>query len=214
MACSNARKLGTCEQRRSFRRGELEAAVLDLLRNRLMQPDAVAEFIAAFGNEMNARRGAETADRSRLESERSAVARKLDGLYDAIPEGMRNQGLKGKLEDLEARLAQLDAELATPPPSPVRLHPNLSELYRQKVTELAATLNDAEMRTPALEVIRGLIERVTVHDGPDGVVLDLEGAITSMIGLAQPAAVKALDHGSVKVVAGARNRRYLPQLRC
>ena len=205
---------GTCEQRRSFRRGELEAAVLDLLRNRLMQPDAVAEFIAAFGNEMNARRGAETADRSRLESERSAVARKLDGLYDAIPEGMRNQGLKGKLEDLEARLAQLDAELATPPPSPVRLHPNLSELYRQKVTELAATLNDAEMRTPALEVIRGLIERVTVHDGPDGVVLDLEGAITSMIGLAQPAAVKALDHGSVKVVAGARNRRYLPQLRC
>ena len=51
MACAAARKLGTCVQRRSFRRAELEDAVLDRLRTRLMQPDAVAKFVRAFSAE-------------------------------------------------------------------------------------------------------------------------------------------------------------------
>ena len=203
VACAAARKLGTCEQRRSFRRGELEDAVLDLLRNRLMQPDAVAEFVRAFGAEMNAQRGDETATRSRQEAERAALKRKLDGLYDAIAEGLRTPGLKEKLEDLEARVTALDEALTAPAPSPVRLHPNLSDLYRRKVTELSATLADPGIRAQALEVVRGLIERVTVHTGAEGAVtLDLEGALTAMLSLAQPEAGRALGEGSVKVVAG------------
>ena len=203
VACAAARKLGTCEQRRSFRRGELEDAVLDLLRNRLMQPDAVAEFVRAFGAEMNAQRGDDTALRSRQEAERAALKRKLEGLYDAIAEGLRTPGLKEKLEDHEARVMALDEALAAPAPSPVRLHPNLSELYRRKVTELSATLTDPGIRMQALEVVRGLIERVTVHTDDDGTVtLDLEGALTAMLSLAQPEAGRALGEGSVKVVAG------------
>ncbi len=203
VACAAARKLGTCEQRRSFRRAELEDAVLDLLRNRLMQPDAVAEFVRAFSAEMNAQRGDDSAARSRQEAERAALKRKLDGLYDAIAEGLRTPGLKDKLEGLEARVTALDEALAAPAPSPVRLHPNLSELYRRKVTELAATLTDPGIRVQALEVVRGLIEGVTVHvDADDAVTLDLEGALTAMLSLAQPDAGRALGDGSVKVVAG------------
>ena len=121
VACAAARKLGTCEQRRSFRRAELEEAVLDLLRTRLMQPDAVAEFVRAFSAEVNAQRGDETAARSRQEAERAALKRKLDGLYDAIADGMRTPGLKQKLEDMEARVAALDEALTAPAPAPVRL---------------------------------------------------------------------------------------------
>ena len=71
------------------------------------------------------------------------------------------------------------------------------------------TLADPEIRAPALELIRSLISRVTVLDGPDGVSLELEGALTAMIGLAQN--VKSplesgLDDGlvdcSAEVVAG------------
>lgn len=47
LACSAARKLGTCTQKRSFRRVDLEAFVLDLLRERLMQAEAVAAFVTA-----------------------------------------------------------------------------------------------------------------------------------------------------------------------
>ena len=202
VACSTARKLGTCKQRRSFRRVNLEAAVLDLLRTRLMQADAVAEFVRAFGTEMNARRGDETDVRTRHEAERATLRRKLEGLYDAIAEGLRTPGLKEKLEDLEKQVTVLDAALSAPPPSPVRLHPNLSELYRRKVNDLAVTLSFPEIRTPALELMRGLIERVTVRVDGAQTILELEGALTAMIDAAQPGALNGIELSSVKVVAG------------
>lgn len=185
IACSAARKLRTCAQRQSFRRGVLEQTVLDLLRNRLMQPDAVAAFIKAFAEEVNARSGVDHAARARSAAERAKIARKLDGFYDAIAEGIRTQGLQGKLEELEARLARLDAELAAPAPSPLRLHPNLSELYRRKTAELAATLADPDVGPSAIDALRSLIERVTIDEGPEGTTLDIEGALAAMIGLAQ-----------------------------
>ncbi|MDO9526175.1 MAG: recombinase family protein [Gemmobacter sp.] len=207
VACSAARKLGTCEQRRSFRRHVLEEAVLSLLSTRLMQPEAVAHFVRAMAEETNACNGKASADRARHQSERTTVARKVEGLYDAIADGLRTPGLKAKLEDLEARLASLDEALAAPAPSPIRLHPNLSELYRRKVAELAVTLSDPDIRTQALETIRGLIERVTVRILDDQITLELDGALSAMVGLAQGGTAKSplcsgLDVGSVEVVAG------------
>ena len=125
----------------------------------------------------------------------------------AIAEGLRTAGLKGKLETLEARLAEIDAALAAPAPSPVRLHPNLSEMYRRKVAALAETLSDPEIRMPALETIRGLIAAVTVHVTPEGIKLDLEGALSAMVGLAEGRTAKSplesgLNGSSVLVVAG------------
>ncbi|KAB2883316.1 MAG: serine recombinase [Albidovulum sp.] len=203
LACSAARKLGTCTQKRSYRRAELESLVLDLLRRRLMQPEAVAAFITAYGEEINAGRASQAADRARLEAEQATVMRRLDGLYDAIADGLRTPGLKEKLTSLEDRRAELDAALSAPAPSPVRLHPNLSEIYRRKVMALAETLADPEIRTTALDTIRGLINAITVHERSDGTTVELEGAITAMIELAQPEAGKSLDVCSVKVVAGA-----------
>ena len=207
VACSSARKLRICTQRKSFRRAVLEGAVLDLLRNRLMQPDAVAAFIKGFAEELNPRNGVDHAARTGATSERNQIAHKLDGLYDAIANGIRTPGLQSKLEALEARLAQLDTELAAPAPSPVRLHPNLAELYRRKTGELAATLADPDIGPSALDALRGLIEQVTVYDGPDGTTLDLEGALSAMVGLAQnekSPLESGLNVGSVKVVAGTR----------
>jgi fructose-1-phosphate kinase PfkB-like protein len=66
---------------------------------------------------------------------------------------------------MERRLAQLDAALATPAPSPVRLHPNIGQIYRKKVTELSTALDNPDIRAPAIEAIRSLIEQVTISDG-------------------------------------------------
>lgn len=49
--------------------------MLNLLRERLMRPEAVAAFVASVGREMNAGRAAETAARARLEAERAQVTR-------------------------------------------------------------------------------------------------------------------------------------------
>ncbi|MFC3288792.1 recombinase family protein [Paracoccus aerius] len=191
LACSAARKLGTCTQKKFIRRSVLEEAVLELLKERLMQPEAVAQSIKTVTEQVNARHGMASAASMQLQSERVAIIRKLEGLYDAIADGLRTAGLKTKLEGLETRLAQIDEALAAPAPSPVRLHPNLSELYRHKVAELAATLTDPEIRTPALETIRCLIEIVTVRLTPEGVTLELEGALAAMVGLAQGATAKS-----------------------
>jgi site-specific DNA recombinase len=63
LACSNARKFGTCGERKGIRRGELEAFVLGLVRDRLMEPDAVKAFVPAYHQEINAGRDAADAER-------------------------------------------------------------------------------------------------------------------------------------------------------
>ncbi|SDJ46028.1 hypothetical protein SAMN05421850_1421, partial [Lutimaribacter saemankumensis] len=215
LACANARKLGTCSQRTGFRREVLEEAVLELLSDRLMQPEAVAAFITAFTAETNRQRGEDNRVRVRLETELRDINRKLDGLYDAIADGLRSAGLQERLGTLEEKKAELEAQLAAPPPSPVRLHPALCEHYRAKVADLAASLADPEIRTRALELIRGLIAQVTVHVAPSGgVTLEVEGALTALIEAAQPGALVDVDHGSVKLVAGARNHRCRAKLLC
>ncbi|SDJ00084.1 recombinase family protein [Alloyangia pacifica] len=115
LACSNARKLGTCDARKSIKRAVLEEAVLDLLRDRLMQPDAVAEFVSAFTKTANAERASETASRQQAAKALKELERKLQGLYDAIADGFRTPGLLQQLEELEARKAALHSTCRRPP---------------------------------------------------------------------------------------------------
>lgn len=70
----------------------------------------------------------------------------LDGLYDAIADGLRPPGLKQKQDTLEARKQERKAQLVAPLPSPVRLHSGLSEFYHKKVEELAQTLADPDLQ--------------------------------------------------------------------
>lgn len=220
LACSAARKLDTCSAKKGIRRAVLEAVVLDLLKTRLMQPEAVARFVRDHA-ELSNSHGAEAAQaRTRLDAEKRAIKRKLEGLYDAIAEGLRSPGLKEKLLELEARVEAIDTALTTPAPAPVRLNPNLSELYRRKVTELAITLADPSVAQPAREVIRGLIERVAVRWEEGQAVVVLDGALTALVGLAQNAKGPAgagraggVEFSSVKVVAGARTYRERTEFR-
>ncbi|WP_375257432.1 hypothetical protein [Citreimonas sp.] len=180
-----------------------------------MEPDAVAAFIKAFTTATNATRGTAEAARKQVEQEHAAVTAKLNGIYDAIADGLRTPGLLSRIEEMEARQSDLAEQLAAPPPDPVRLHPNLSDLYRRKVAEFAQRLTDLAIRTKVLEIVRGLISRVTVRTEPNGSTTPvLDGALPAMIDAAQPGASDHIDAGSLKLVAGARNRRNLPSPRC
>ena len=52
-------------------------------------------------------------------------------------------------------------------PTPIRVHPHLSEAYRRRVAELESLLEDPELRDEAIKAIRLMIERiiVTPRDG-------------------------------------------------
>ena len=74
-------------------------------------------------------------------------------------------------------------QLEAPAPSPVRLHPNLADLYRQKTAALCQALADPAIRDEAIAILRGLIEEVRLGFGPDGWTAELQGEITSLVAL-------------------------------
>jgi len=210
LACGKARRMGTCDNRRGVRRSTVEDLIVDAFKSQLMAPELVAEFIDELHREVNRQRQGAELERSTAQSELAAVMRKLDGLVDAIADGLRGPDLQRRLDELGARKTELEVRLDAPAPSPVRLHPNLADLYRQKVTQLHAALEDPELRAEALDLIRGLIERVEFYPAEDGFRIELVGEIASMIRLsAGPQSLgSTIERTSVKVVAGTRNHLY------
>jgi len=210
LACGAARRQGVCGNRRGIRREVLEAIILDALRSRLMRPDLVAEFAEAYQQEVNRQRAGADATRERMARELAQVERKLAGLIDAIANGLRSPALQETLDDLEQRRAELADRLTTTSASLPRLHPNLAEVYRRKVTELGALLRDPHSGAEALDILRSLVDRVTLTPADDHFEIELEGALAGMLALAHngnagPGGVAVSDafRRSVKVVAGA-----------
>jgi site-specific DNA recombinase len=118
--------------------------------------------------------------------------------------GLRAPGLQHRLNGLEARKATLEVQLSAPPPAPVRLHPNLTQLYRQKIEDLHTALADPDLRGEAMELIRSLIDRVELHPAEDGFRIELVGETANMVNLSTGAESVKTDvaKASVKVVAG------------
>ena len=136
LACSAARGSGTCSNRQSIRRAALEGLIINGLRHRLMAPELVEEFVRAVQKEINLQRRDDQALHDIKKRELTDVTRKLNGLIDAIADGLRAPGLQQRLDELEARRVQLEQDLATRPTTPVRLHPNLAQVYRRQVERL------------------------------------------------------------------------------
>ena len=207
LSCSTASRQGTCGNRKGIRRGVLESLIHDALKDNLMHPDLVAEFIKEFHAEVNRRRHQAELSFGLRRRELDEVQRKLNGLVEAIADGLRGPGLQARLDELEQRKAALEGEIADAPEPAPRLHPNLAEVYRQKVANLQTALTDPGVHTEALEILRGLVERVEVRPTEDGFAIELVGEIANMVKLSAGAESIATEpyRSSVKVVAGARN---------
>ena len=87
LACSAARGSGTCSNRQSIRRAALEGLIINGLRQRLMAPELVEEFVRAVQKEINLQRREDDALRDAKKREVAVVTRKLNGLIDAIADG-------------------------------------------------------------------------------------------------------------------------------
>ena len=212
LACSAARRQGTCNNRQSIRRSALETLILDGLRHRLMHPDLVATFIAEFHVEVNRLSRNREAQITAQRKELAQVSRKLDVLLEAIADSLRSDGLQAKLDDLEHRKKRLECGLTDTPPQAPLLHPNLSAAYRRKIEQLHEALANPSIRDEALGILRGLIEAVVMHPRDDGFTVELVGEIANMVTLALApqsnkaasgeTAVHEVHRRSVKVVAG------------
>jgi site-specific DNA recombinase len=139
----------------------------------MMDPALVAEFVATFSEEWNRliaehRTGSEARRR-----ELHAVERKIANLIDALSEGIRSPDLKTRMATMEEQRAILMAGLAEETTQPPAMHPNLAQVYRDKVARLREALRGPD-GTEALEAARELVEQVIVpppenDDNPPGI---------------------------------------------
>ena len=109
-----------------------------------------------------------------------------------------------KLDEPEQHKLKLETEIASASAAASRLHPNLAEIYRKKVDSLQGARSDPETRSEAIEILRGLIERVAIGAVEDGITIELVGEIANMVGLSSGPEGRKIGpyRSSVKVVAG------------
>ncbi|MEM7213034.1 MAG: recombinase family protein [Pseudomonadota bacterium] len=215
-SCSARRERGTCDSPAGIRAADLEARVLDGLREILLgNEDLVDTFAKAFQEELQRLNKTRRSQAARLTRDLAKVERGIERCLVFITEGDGDPGaVAGTLRDLEARKKVLAAELATEPSErTVEIHPNVGELYRRKVGELQTLLEDETTKTEAVDAIRSLIDRIEVRAGakrghPE---VMLVGALASILDFACAQGGVTGD-GRVLLVAGARYQRYLRHL--
>ncbi len=209
--CANSRNKGTCDNRKTIKREDLETRVLAGLQDQLLHPDLMAEFVKAYQEEHNRLTAQNTVDEALSKRELAQVTRQIDRIIEAITEGMFHESMKAKLDSLEARKQDLEADLANAePPAPVLLHPNLSEVYRTKVANLTEALNDPETKAEATTLIRSLLEEIRLFPNAEGPMdIELVGELAGLLALGQTqgqtktASKLAASGRSVNLVAGA-----------
>ncbi|MFT8953612.1 MAG: recombinase family protein [Gluconobacter sp.] len=184
LGCSTARNKGTCENRLTIRRDVLEKSVLNGLRTQMMDPKLFREFCEAFTREVNRLRMENGADLVALKSELPKIERELDKAVQAILDGFASPALKTRMEQLEDRKAEIEGRLADAPSPPPLLHPNMAELYRQKIASLHDSLQNEATGAQAVEAIRSLITRIRLIPESGELAIFLEGDLAAMLGFA------------------------------
>ena len=212
--CAAARNSGTCTNRKTIRRVDVEARVLAGLRDNLLHPDLIREFIAEFQREAQEQRLSCISARAEAERDLGKVAKEIDNIITAIAQGMFHASMKARMDTLEADKARLTAQLADlPEPEPVTLHPGLADTYASIIADLATALNADETREEAADILRGLIEKIVLTPdatAPNGHAIELFGelgAILTLCGEADGTNAKARRGSAgfrqVAMVAGA-----------
>jgi DNA invertase Pin-like site-specific DNA recombinase len=207
LGCFGARDQGRCDNHLTIRRDEVEARVLRALQEKLLQQDLFEEFCDEFTREMNRLRMEHRASLSsaKREVERigTRIKKHLNLMLDdeiAVDEG------KAEIKALDTRRKELQSQLETADEPPPLLHPEMAELYRQKVTTLAQALERSETRTEATEALRGLIDAIVMTPDDGALRIELRGNLAAMLSAATNAK-RSPETGDlslqVQMVAGA-----------
>jgi site-specific DNA recombinase len=211
IGCANARNKGTCSNKTTMRRDDLEATVLEGLQHRLMDPALMAEFCDAYTRQLNELSRDRNAAREGAKAELDRINRDLDRLVQALLDGTPARTVKDRMMQLEARKEVLEAQLGQSKDVKVAVHPNMAGAYRERVAKLRTALAQEDSYAEAAELIRTLVDRIelapVVQDGRKTLSITLHGALAGILGLAAKAKGPLGESDPVvectKVVAGA-----------
>ena len=100
------------------------------------------------------------------------AAIKAGGPIEAIVEDMKR---------LEARKAELKDQLANAEEPPPLLHPNVAEIYRQRIAALYEGLQNEDGKAEAAEVFRTLVDQVTLVPDEAELAIVLRGDLVAIL---------------------------------
>ena len=144
--------------------------------------------------------------------------REFDKAVQAILDGVPGARLKDKIGTLEARKAELTELLARAEELPPHLHPNMAEIYRQRISALHDNLQSDDGKVEAAEILRTLVGQVTLVPESGNLAIVLRGDLAAILRfaagkknpdvLAEAGVFESLL-SQASVVAGTRNTRLL-----
>lgn len=145
--CSTNKESQTCNNGRRANAVQLEEVILGGLRNQLLAPDAVAQFIKTYrGLWLQKMKRLQENGRANAKRQRD-IKSKIDRIVRAITDRMASKALHANLIDLEKQQEELErAASLLVDPTKIELHPNLAETYRNQVANLVASLNAPDHR--------------------------------------------------------------------
>jgi len=160
-ACAGARDRATCANDITVRGDDVENAILEGLKSRLMEPALFEEFAREFIAEVNKSRSEASSIKAAMRRDLERIDRQIKRLVDVILEGGDAKAINIKLKEL-AEKSRLTRELVTSPKEEPLLHPNLAMIYPSRIDALEALFRDAEEGREAFETLRGLIEGIRI----------------------------------------------------
>ena len=181
LGCATARNKGTCDNRLNIRRDALETSILTGLNTHLMAPDLFKAFCQEFTQEVNLRRIERSTDLESWRRELERTDRELDKAILAILDGVSGARLKDKIGTLEARKVELTELLANAQEPPPLLHPNMAEVYHQKIAALYRDLQNEETKTQAAETFRSPVSRVDLVPEGGTLAMLLRGDLAAIL---------------------------------
>ena len=212
--CAMHVKAGTCSNGSTITRIALERRVLDALRDKMMAPDAMAEFIVAYNDEVTAARMAAAREQVARAAELVEIDRKIGGIIDAIENGAWSPALQERLTALETDKCAIIAtrSIEAEPTNVIEIRPATAETYRKLVIEFTSALSDVDDRAGAAEALRSLIDKIVMISdaaAPDRHHIELYGdmAVALKLGTALTAKRPSKSAGATvrsqfSVVAG------------
>lgn len=126
LGCSTARNKGTCDNRLSIKRTDVEASVLGALKVHLMDEELCAEFCREYTRHQNDIRSRHNAALNSYPKEMETLKRDQEKLVQSILDGVPGSALKEKGEYIVRRQEELEAILASTDEAPVLFHPSMA----------------------------------------------------------------------------------------
>jgi site-specific DNA recombinase len=213
-SCSTRHRKGTCSSRVSITGQAIKGRVLLGLKERLVTPELIDTFVREFQSEYARLQGERAANKKHITKKLDDVDRKLKAMTKAVEDGFYHSDMKTRLAELMSDKAELTAQLEpVSQVDQVAIHPRLHELYYRKVQNLESMLA-GENAEAARELVRSMIEKVTIAPDPKGYTAVLHGDLANILAISQASAETTtaksklpdtqMSGSQLSVVAGAR----------